>query len=288
MVTAGATSTQQALFRSTTRVVPVATTVVDAQGRLVPGLPRDEFTLLDNGKLQEITYFRNDVQPFTVVVMLDYSASMTASLELLKAAAEEFLLRLLPADRGQVGAFSDTIRFSGEYTSDRANLVSALHNLPFGDSTRLYDAINESIVSLRGIDGRRVVVIFTDGDDTASDVGFNDVLDRAREAGVMVAAIRLEADDVSGGRHRARRHRPLERLAIETGGAYFELRRSNELAPTFTRIAQELHSEYTLGFSPPTLDGREHRLAVRMRQGTMKARARRSYLASRDGLTSTE
>src|SRR5262245_48253336 len=92
-----ATYTQEPTFRSSTRIVPVMTTVIDAQGRLVPNLEREEFTIFDNGKSQEISFFQNDVTPFSVVVMLDYSASMTANLDLLKAAAEQFILRLLPA-----------------------------------------------------------------------------------------------------------------------------------------------------------------------------------------------
>ena len=85
---------------SGTQIVPVYATVIDTQGRLVPSLEQDDFTILDNGKPQEITFFQNDVTPFTVVVMMDYSASMTANLELLEAAAEQFLLRMLPAGQG--------------------------------------------------------------------------------------------------------------------------------------------------------------------------------------------
>ena len=79
---------QEPTFRTGTRIVPVITTVTDAQGRLVPMLEREEFTILDNGKPQDVTFFENQVQPFTVVVMLDYSASMTANLDRLMAAAE--------------------------------------------------------------------------------------------------------------------------------------------------------------------------------------------------------
>ncbi|HKC55899.1 MAG TPA: hypothetical protein VKC35_07225, partial [Vicinamibacterales bacterium] len=82
-------------FKATTQIVSVPATVLDGQGRLVPNLDEDQFTILDNGKLQGITFFQNETQPFSVVVMLDYSASMTSSLDLLRAAAEQFLLRML-------------------------------------------------------------------------------------------------------------------------------------------------------------------------------------------------
>src|SRR5688572_15685817 len=84
---------QQATFKSGTSIVPVLTTVTDTQGRLVPNLEQDDFSIFDNGKQQPITFFQNETQPFSVVVMLDFSFSMTTHLDLLKAATEQFLLR---------------------------------------------------------------------------------------------------------------------------------------------------------------------------------------------------
>jgi Ca-activated chloride channel homolog len=278
---------QEPTFRSSTRIVPVVTTVIDEQGRFVPGLEQDQFTILDNGVPQEITFFQNDVQPFTVVVMLDYSASMTANLDRLQAAAEQFVLRMIPEDKGQVGSFSDKIQFSGTFTNDRDDLIFALKDLQFGNPTRLYDAVNESMAMLRGVERRKVVLVFTDGDDTASRVGMGDVLDRAKAEEVMVYAIGLESEFFNGQRRvRTRPDRGLRRLADETGGGYFELKKTDELAPTFTRVAQELHSQYTLGFTPSTLDGREHKLTVRIKTPGMTARARRTYIASPERLSS--
>jgi Ca-activated chloride channel family protein len=280
---------QEPVFRSSTRIVPVVTTVFDAQGRLVPGLEQDEFTILDNGKPQEITFFQNDVQPFTVVVMMDYSASMTANLDRLQAAAEQFILRMLPEDKGQVGSFSDKIQFSGTFTNDRDDLIFALKDLQFGNPTRLYDATYESIAMLEGVEGRKVVLVFTDGDDTASRRGMGDVLDRAKNDEVMIYAIGLESEYFNGQRQvRTRPDRGLRRLADETGGGYFELKKTDELGPTFTRVAQELHSQYTLGFSPSVLDGKEHKLVIRMKQPGMTGRARRTYVASPDRLSPTD
>jgi Ca-activated chloride channel family protein len=262
--------------------------VTDAERRLVPNLQKEDFSILDNGKSQEINFFQNEIQPFTVVVMLDTSASMTGNLDLLKIAAEQFLLRMLPADKGQVGAFNDKIQFSGTFTSDRDDLVSALQDLQFGNPTRLYDAINESMSALRSIEGRKVVLVFTDGDDTASKIGMGDVLDRAREEEVMIYAIGLQSEIFNGVRLvRTNPDRGLKKLAEETGGGYFELKEKDQLGPTFTRVAQELHSQYTLGFTPTALDGKVHKLDVKMRQAGQTARARKSYIASPDKLTNT-
>jgi Ca-activated chloride channel family protein len=268
---------QEATFRSSTRIVPVLTTVLDAQGRLVPNLEREQFTILDNGKPQPITFFENEVQPFTAVVILDFSASMTANLERLKQATEQFLIRMLREDKAQVGAFSDKIQFSGEFTSDRDDLIAALDDLQFGNPTRLYDAIDASVDLLDEVEGRKVVLAFTDGDDTASRRGMGDVLDKAKDKEVMIYAIGLESVFFN---QRTRPDRGLRRLADETGGGYFELKRADDLGPTFTRVVQELHSLYTLGFSPPVLDGKEHKLEVRTSQPGTTARARKSYIAA--------
>lgn len=274
----------QPAFRTGTQIVPVYVTVTDAQKRLVPDLTIEDFEVLDNGRPVTILQFDNQPEPFSVVVMLDTSASMTGSLDLLKAAAEQFIIRLLPEDRAMVGAFNDKIEFPiGSFTSNRDELAAALRELDFGNPTRLYDAIAESIEQLRRVQGRRVVLVFTDGEDTASRVRMRDVLAEARDQEVMIYAIGLESVYFNGQRQvRTRLDRGLRRLADETGGGYFELKKTDELGSTFTRVAQELHSQYLLGFQPAT-DGKLHRIDVKVRRPGMTARARRTYQAPEAG-----
>ncbi len=276
-----ATSAQQPTFRSSVRTVPVYTTVLDGTGRLVPNLEREDFTILDNGKPVELSLFSNESQPFTVVVMMDTSASMTSNLKFLNRAAEQFVLRLLPVDKAQVGAFNDKIQLSGTFTNDRDDLVAALDELQFGNPTRLNDAIATSLDALQSVEGRRVILMFSDGEDTASRTRFRTVLERARDEEVMVYSIGLESEMFDGMRvMRTRPSRDLRRIADETGGGYFELKQTDELSNTFTRVATELRSQYLLGFAPESLDGKVHKLEVRMSKPGMTARARRSYLAS--------
>lgn len=274
---------EQPVFRSSVRTVPIYATVIDASGRLVPDLEQSDFTLLDNGKPAEMILFSNESQPFTAVVMLDTSASMTANLKLLNRAAEQFLLRLLPVDRAQVGAFNDKIQLSGEFTNDRDALIGALNDLYFGNPTRLNDAIGASLDALQDIEGRRVVLVFTDGEDTSSRTGFKTVLERARDEEVMVYSIGLESEYFNGMRVvRSRPSRDLRKIADETGGGYFELTKTAELAPTFTRVAQELRSQYLIGFAPAQLDGKVHKLELKINKPGMTVRARKSYLAAPD------
>ena len=272
---------QQPTFRTGTRTVALYATVTDAQKRLVPDLNQDDFQILDNDKPQSIDVFVKEVQPITIVVMLDTSASMTGNLKLLEQAAEQFLLRMLPKDKGLVGAFNDKIEFfPATFTSDRDTLIRSLRDLDFGNPTRLYDAIAASMVRLDKVDGRRVVLVFTDGDDTGSRADGGSVLDQARREEVMIYAVGLRSDYFNGARQvRSKPDSGLKRLAEETGGGYFELDDTSDLAPTFTRVAQELHSQYVLGFTPTVLDGKIHRIAVKAKGG-MTVRARRSYVAS--------
>ncbi|MDH4064990.1 MAG: VWA domain-containing protein [Acidobacteriota bacterium] len=273
----------QPIFRSAIRTVPIYATVLDGSGRLVPDLAQEDFSVLDNGRPAEVALFSSEPQPFTAVVMLDTSASMTANLKLLNQAAEQFLLRLLPVDRAQVGAFNDKIQLSGEFTNDRDALIAALEDLYFGNPTRLNDAIGASLDALQGIDGRRVVLVFTDGEDTSSRLRFGNVLDRARDEEVMVYSIGLESEYFNGVRVvRTRPTRDLRKISEETGGGYFELKRTAELSPTFSRVAQELRSQYLIGFTPAALDGKVHKLEVRVNRAGMNVRARKSYLAATD------
>ena len=144
---------QQPTFRSGTQTVPLYVTVTDAQGRLVPDLAKEDFQVLDNTKPQEITLFDNAVRPITAVVMLDTSGSMTMNLELVKQAAEQFVIRLLPDDKAKVGAFNDKIEFANAtFTSDRDELAASIKELDFGNATRLWDAVDPEP---RRAEGRR-------------------------------------------------------------------------------------------------------------------------------------
>ena len=274
---------EQPIFKSSVRTVPVYATVIDTSGRLVPDLEQTDFTVLDNGKPADLALFSNESQPFTAVVMLDTSASMTANLKLLNRAAEQFLLRLLPVDKAQVGAFNDKIQLSGTFTNNRDELIGALNDLYFGNPTRLNDGIGAGLDALKGIDGRRVVLVFTDGEDTSSRTSFKDVLERARDEEVMVYSIGLESEYFNGMRVvKTKPSRDLRKISDETGGGYFELIKSADLAPTFSRVAQELRSQYLIGFAPASLDNKVHKLDVKVNKAGMTVRARRSYLAAAD------
>jgi VWFA-related protein len=287
-VTVPALLRAQPIFRATTRVVSLFATVFDANGRLAPDLVKEDFEVLDNEKPQEIILFDNKIQPISVVVLLDTSLSITGSIKLLQQAAEQFVLRLLPDDKAKVGAFNDKIEVSAEFTSNRDRLISDIKDLDFGNGTRLWDALGMGLDELKGLDGRRVVLVFTDGADAGSRTRLGAIVERARAEETMVYAIGLESNYLDGLRNvRTKPDGGLKRFAEETGGGYFEIETDTELASTFTKVAQELHSQYVLAFEPKQLDGKVHKLATRVKKTRHYARARRSYLASPDTAKAT-
>lgn len=269
-------------IKVTTQTVPLYVTVTDAERRLVPDLTKEDFEVYDNGKLQTLTNFDNQATPISVVVMLDTSGSMTLALDQVKDAAEAFVMRLLPIDKGMVGAFNDKIEFHpATFTDNRDQLARALKELDFGYPTRLFDAVDQSMEQLSGAEGRKTVLVFTDGDDNASKKGVGAVVDRARLEEVMVYSVGLENEFMNGGRRqRTSPDGRLRRLSDETGGGFFLLKKKDDLNATFTRVAEELHSQYVLGFSPEVLDGKIHKLEVRVKRPGLTPRARKSYVAA--------
>lgn len=275
---------QAPIFRSASQTVPVYATVTDKSGRLIPDLLEEHFEIYDNAVRQPITVFRSDVQPITTVIMLDTSASMTLDLDFLKDAAEGFILRLLPEDRARIGSFSDKIRISPRFTSNRDDLIRILRtDLQFGNPTFLWDAIDESMSAMALETGRRVVLVFTDGnDDKSRRMDFERLLARATQEEYMIYAVGKQTV-LPAVRLVTKPDRNLKQLAEQTGGGYFELKNNADLNTTFTRVADELHRQYVLGFAVPKFDGLVHNLEVRVKVPGLVARARRSYLAPKAG-----
>jgi Ca-activated chloride channel family protein len=279
---------QAPVFRSTVETVPIYATVVDASRRLVPDLTQDDFEVYDNKQKQPLTMFRSDVQPISVVAMLDTSGSMTGVLDRVKIAAEAFVIRLLPADRARLGSFDDVTRIMPAFTSNRDELIRYLHTeMRFGNGTRLWDSVDTAIAALEQEQNRKVVLVLSDGDDTTSkSAGAGDIRERAQRSDVMIYGIGLRVSFRGGPGGQMIVGRPdsaLKNVVDYTGGGYFELAPTAELGATFSRVADELHRQYVIGFSPKVLDGKVHQLEVRVKQPGMTVRARKTYVAVKSG-----
>ena len=272
---------QQPTFRADTQLVSIYATVTDGHTRLVTDLAAEDFEVLDDGKPQPIALFANNAQPMAAVVMLDTSINTTLAFDRIREAAEQFVLRLRPDDLARVCAFNDKIQFGAQFTGDRDLLAREVREIDYGNGARLYDALAASVEQLKAVDRRRVILLFTDGDDTGSQTNLRAIINSARASDVMVYAIGLEGREFDGDEFVDSEPDPeLQTLAIETGGAYFELKRTRDLGSTFTRVAQELHSQYALAFTSTFEDGRVHKVAVRLRNRRLKVRARKSYVAA--------
>ena len=271
-------------FRSSVLSVPIYATVVDAQGRLVPDLQQSEFEVLDNLKPVAITNFAAEVLPISAVLAIDASASMAGDLKLAKDAAEAFVLRLLPHDRARIVGFDDLVRWSPDFTADRDALIRHLRmEMRFGNGTRLWDALYESVGALKEEKARKVVVVLSDGADWGSKNAEEDqVLEFAQAHDVMVYTVGLRTryrGGPNGSIIEGRPDRNLKKMSEHTGGGYFELTRATELNSTFTRVADELHRQYLLAI-PAQQDGKVHTLSVRTKVGGMTVRARKTYVAA--------
>jgi Ca-activated chloride channel family protein len=322
VVLAPAGAQQPPTFRVATDLVSIYATVTDRSGRLVTDLTRDDFEVRDNGRRQTLSVFSNDLQPFSAVVMIDRSGSMTTNFELVRQAAATFVAHLLEGDRLRIGNFSQDIVLSpATFTDDRALLLEILREeLQDAGGSPVWEAIDRSIIALSSEPGRRVVLVFSDGDNTGSSdrpsVNVKDLIRRAEEHDVMVYAIgfsivethRVTSPVFPRPRPPTTRPRPfppggalpfgqwgspvltrtttrpphpgLEQLASASGGGYFAMSTSTGLETIFARVAEELHRQYWLGFTPGTRDGRVHRLDVRVRRSGLTVRARRDYLAA--------
>jgi Ca-activated chloride channel family protein len=295
-----AVAAQQPVFRGSGDVVRVFSTVTDRDGKLVTTLGRDDFEVRDEGKPQPITQFDNTPQPVRLVVMLDVSGSMEGNLQLLREAADELFTRLRPDDVARVGSFGDDVDVGAGFTHEIRDLRAALPRSIAPDApTPLWRAVDAAITAFGSEkDMRSVVLVLSDGKDSGP-ISFRqryisqaEVIDRARREDVMVYGI--------GMRSRGRRPPPgfgpgglqaaleadlpdagLALVAEHTGGGYVEIRPNQDLGAAFARVAEELHSQYLLGFVPPRKDGKVHEVDVRVGQRGLKARARKTYLAAK-------
>ena len=289
---------QQPTFRGGADTVRVFVTVTDGDGRLITDLTRDKFEVRDEGKPQPITIFDNSPKPIQLIVMLDVSGSMDGNLPLLRAAARQLFLRLGPADVARVGTFGDDIVISPEFTGDLTVLSDALPaDIESRAPTPLWRAVDDAIKAFDATsDRRKVVLVLSDGKDSGPMMGKRfisqgEVILTAQREDVMVYAIGLHsrgprapqvgigrgglgaalmADDPDPG---------LARAAIETGGGYLEVRPRDNLGAAFARVADELHSQYLLGFEPPKRDGKKHDIQVRLADRGLEPRARKNYIA---------
>jgi len=266
-------------FRSNIDMVAVYPLVTSPEGRYSTDLRQQDFEVLDNGKPVDITVFSRDRQPITALLLLDMSASMEDRWMRVRDAATRFVDALDPADRVRIGTFGSEIALSPHLTGDKAILNRILREeLWPGGSTPLWNAMSagmQSLTQLSGagtssrMDSRRPIVIVTDGIDTSSAIQAP-VATRAIKEQFMIYGVGLEGKGLSTR---------LVDLIAQTGGGHFDLKRSDDLGAAFLRLAEELHHQYLIGFTPLALDGQTHSLEVRVKREGFRVRAPTQFVA---------
>jgi Ca-activated chloride channel family protein len=270
-------------FGSEVGVVRLDVTVVQPDGRFVTDLREADFEILEDGARQAVASFLRQELPVSLVLLVDASISVADRMPVARAATKEFAGTLRPDDEVRVVAFNDGVSVLQELTSDRQALRRAIEGISAGGATALYNALYSTFKTLPPAfsDGRlrrRVIVLLSDGEDTASLVWEEQVLElvRRREATVHVIALRRESDASN------RSARLLRLLSLESGGEVHHPGSIRDLASVYERIGDELRSQYTVGYvsKNPAKDGRWRRIELRVRgRKDLQVRHRTGYYA---------
>src|SRR5215207_5132655 len=309
------------VIRFDTALVTVPVTVLDRNGRYVPLLRRENFRLTENGVEQKIAYFATTDSPFSVVLLIDTSGSTQFRLDDIQSAAIKFVERLKPTDSVMVMSFDDRIQVQCKATTDRNVIEKAIRRTRTGGGTRLYDAVDDILKKhLKTIEGRKAVVLFTDGVDTTSHrASYDSTIRLAEESDAPIYSVDYDTSGfgggmgqgipLPGGRGRVlglpipspggipgtmpgsspgdyrRAVAYLHALSNQTGGRFYSGDSMFGIAQAFTWIAEELGRQYSLGYYPstPGKDGERRQIKVRMTESDLVVKARDSYIYSEKG-----
>jgi Ca-activated chloride channel family protein len=270
-------------FRTGVEITSITATVLDKDGKLVTGLPRDAFEVYEDGERQTITQFTGERVPVGLGLLLDISDSMFGRrIEDARAAVDEFLLKLLnPADEFFILAFNHQPHVLTTWTSAPDVVRRALDALRPSGGTAVYDAVTRALPVLeRRTRQRAALLIISDGADTASNATPRDVRSALLRSDAFVYAIAIDSTDrrtINAGVNVG----ALREITAESGGRTEVVRSTGELASAAARIAEELNSQYVLGYSSPRgADGQYHTIRVRVPGGEYRVRARNGYVAT--------
>ena len=278
---------QQPSFRAGIDIVSLNVTVTDASNHYVTDLAENEFSVFEDGVKQNVTFFSRRQQPIALSLLLDSSASMEQHIGTLQTAATNFIKKLKPNDIAQVIDFDSRVEIRQGFTGNQADLQTAIEQTNAGGSTSLHNAIYIALKELRKVKAvseedvrRQALIVFSDGEDTSSLVSFEEVLDLAKRSETAIYAIALRGNDVQAKGFREAEF-VMRTLAQETGGRAFFPARIEDLAGVYAQIADELASQYTLGFTSANQrrDGAWRRLVVQVSRANITPRTKKGYYA---------
>jgi Ca-activated chloride channel homolog len=275
-------------FRSGVELIALSVTVSNPGHQYVGDLGRDDFSVFENGVPQTVTFFGRSAVPLELALLLDSSASMEQTLPIAQEAAMGFARTLRSADLASIIDFDSTVKTAQAFTNNIPALEDAIRGTTAGGSTALYNAVYIALKELtklipqddRDKPRRRAVIVLSDGDDTSSLVGFDEVLDLASRSDIVIYTIGL-------GRREPNRSDGqegefvLRRLAEQTGGRAFFPKEARELAGVYGEIREELSSQYSLAYESNRgrSGGEWRRILVRVNRPNVIVRTRQGYFA---------
>jgi Ca-activated chloride channel homolog len=245
------TSDSPSTLKVDVKLVNVYVTVTDAHGGPVAGLKKENFILQEDGRDQTISVFdRESAVPLSIALAIDTSLSTRHDLPLEQASAKRFARTIVrPVDALSVFGFNETVLQSTSYTSDLKRIDDGIDHVRLGAATALFDAVFLASRSLDRRQGRKVLVLITDGGDTASKMDYKEAVRAAEEAEGIVYSIIVVPIENSAGRETGGEH-ALIQLSEDTGGKYYYATSMSQLDDAFRQISDELRTQYLLAYYP--------------------------------------
>ncbi len=277
-------------FRSSVDLVALNIVATDGQGRLITGLNREDFSVSEDGVPQQVSFFAAAPMPIDLVILLDTSSSMSDKIATVQAAAIGFIAAIRAGDRVTVVDIKDNVRVIHPLNEDAPGARAAIQATTPRGNTSLYNGLYMTLRELmkqRASDGdvrRQAIVVLSDGDDTTSLVSYEDVNELARRSGVAIYTITLRSalarNTLARSAGNAEAEFSMKELSQLTGARAFFPTAITELAGVYGLIAEELATQYSLGYSPvnPRSDAAFRRIDVRIGRPGIRARTRTGYL----------
>ena len=233
------------------KLVNVYVTVTDAHGAPVAGLQKENFVVQEDGRAQKIAVFdKESAVPLSIALAIDTSLSTRHDLPLEQSSAKRFAKAILrPVDALSVYGFSETVSRATEYTADLKRIDEGIDHIRLGAATALFDAVYVVSRSLNRRQGRKVIVLITDGGDTVSQIDYKEAARAAEEAEALVYSIIVVPIESSAGRETGGEH-ALIQLSEDTGGKYYYATSMSQLDNAFRQISDELRTQYLLAYYP--------------------------------------
>jgi Ca-activated chloride channel family protein len=280
---------QQPSFRAGVDIVSL-NVIVTENTRYVTDLGAEDFNIFEDGVKQDVSFFNKTNLPIALALLLDTSASMDAKLSTAQEAAIGFARKLRPQDLAEVIDFDSRVVVLQNFTNSVGELEQAIHKTSAGGSTSLYNAVYIALKDLKKVVARNVdeirrqaIVVLSDGEDTSSLLPFEEVLDLAKRSETAIYAIGLRSTENASTASKGFKEAEfvLRQLTQETGGRAFFPNQLSELSNVYGQIADELSSQYTVGYASknPKRDGSWRRVVVRVNRPNSVARTKQGYFA---------